>query len=539
MAVSGTQTETKELLASKNYVSEVEDAIEHFIAPGIPGWSPDLVWTEEEEKKVPSLSETDASSSGFIPNLRTAACSKWDCFMFVRALNSDAAVLPTHSKNLDRQNISNALTNNLAGSIGATTETINLGSTMLLIGFCIFEIPSNMIWLSILMVGWGLVSTFQMFIYNPTTFLTTRFLIGAFEAGWVPGVVLYLSLHYKRDELATRLSYFYACNNLSAVLGSLLAFGILRMDGVQGLKGWQWLFGLEGAATVVAGVLSFWLLSDVPQANKRLTDRERQIAVTRIFRDDPSKAVKGRHFVPLQEVWAALSDWNVWPNLIFAFLDTFVAAGFALYAPLIIVSFGYDALLSNVLTIPGNALHLVNQIVSGYVADRYRMKWQSTIASSKVIAFGISGLILGYSLNLAIPASKSQAGAYFSFVLTVGFFLPWHAVNASWQAANVAPNGKRAIVFSMYVISVTISGTMGLWIYKDDDKPGFRRALGTSIGILCAALLIVILRRIQLGYLNRMREAKWSQLDEKQKDKYLREDAPKLGDKALSFRYIW
>ncbi|KAJ3341781.1 hypothetical protein HDU93_004165 [Gonapodya sp. JEL0774] len=387
-------------------------------------------------------------------------------------------------------------------------------------------------WLPALMVGWGLVSTFQMFIHDPPTFLATRFLIGAFEAGWIPGVVLYLSLHYKRGELATRLSYFWACNNLSATFSGLLAFGILRMDGIQGLKGWQWLFGLEGAATVIAGFLAFFLLPEVPQASSRLSDRERQIAVTRILKDDPSKAVKGRHFVPLREVWAALSDWNVWPNLIFAFLNTLVTSGFGLYSPLIIQSFGYDALLSNVLTIPGNILHLLNQIVSGYVADRFKIKWQ-------VIVFGIAGLTLGFILNLAIPASKSQAGAYFSLILTVGFFLPWHAVNASWQAANVAPNGKRAIIFSMYIMSVNISGAMGVWLYKDDDKPGFRRALGSSIGILGIALAIVILRRIQLGYLNRIREAKWSKLDEKQKEKYLREEAPRLGDKALSFRYIW
>ncbi|KXS20801.1 MFS general substrate transporter [Gonapodya prolifera JEL478] len=509
-------SENKEFLATDNLAPEVEDTLEHLVKqidPDTPGWKPDLTWTEEEEKKLVRKFDTTV-----MPAI---------IFLFVFL-------------NLDRFNISNALTNNFVGSIHGTLDTINLGSTMLLVGFCIFEIPSNMViqrvgahrWLPTLMIGWGLVSTFQMFVSDPSSFLATRFLIGAFEAGWIPGVVLYLSFYYKRGELATRLSFFWACNNLSSSFSGLLAFGILRMDGVAALKGWQWLFALEGSATVLAGILGFWLLHEIPQENRRLSERERQVAVTRVLRDDPTKAIKERHFVPLRDVWAALSDWNVWPNLIFAFINTFVTSGFSLYSPLIIQSFGYDALLSNVLTIPGQVLHLINQLVTGYVADRLQTKW-------KVIVFGMSGLILGYALNLAIPASTSQAGAYFSLIWTVGFFLPWHAVNASWQAANVAPTGKRAIIFSMYIMSVNISGAMGVWLYRDDDKPGFRRALGTSIGLLGAALVIVLLRRLQLAYLNRVREAQWSKLEEKEKARYLRDEAPALGDKALSFRYIY
>ncbi|KXS20802.1 MFS general substrate transporter [Gonapodya prolifera JEL478] len=510
------EAEKKVFLATDNLAPAEDDAYENqlsLVDPDTPGWEPSLVWTEEEEKQL--VRKFDFTVMPVI------------IFLFIFL-------------NLDRFNISNALTNNFTATIHATLDTINLGSTMLLVGFCVFEIPSNMViqkvgahrWLPFLMIGWGLVSTFQMFISEPNGFLATRFLIGAFEAGWIPGVVLYLSFYYKRGELATRLAYFWACNNLASSFSGLLAFGILRMDGIAGLHGWQWLFGLEGAATVLAGISAFWLLQEVPQYNLRLSERERKLAVTRIIKDDPTKAIKEKQFVPLRDVWAAISDWNVWPNLIFAFINQFVTAGFSLYSPLIIQSFGFDALLSNVLTIPGQVFHLFNQLIQGYVADRYKTKWT-------IIVFGMTGLLLGYVLNLAIPASKSQAGAYFSLIWTVGFFLPWHAVNASWQAANVAPNGKRAIIFSMYIISVNISSAFGVWIYRDDDKPGFRRALGTSIGLLAVAITIVILRRIQLGFLNRLRERKWSKLDEKEKARYLKEDAPKLGDRALSFRYIW
>lgn len=79
-----------------------------------------------------------------------------------------------------------------------------------------------------------------MFVTSPASFYATRFLIGAFEAGWIPGTVLYFSFHYKKSELATRLAIFWACNQLSSAISGLLAYGILRMNGIAGLKGWQW-----------------------------------------------------------------------------------------------------------------------------------------------------------------------------------------------------------------------------------------------------------------------------------------------------------
>lgn len=205
------------------------------------------------------------------------------------------------------------------------------------------------------------------------------------------------------------------------------------------------LFAIEGAATVIVGIISFFFLPDRPINNKKLSERQLQLAVTRLIKDDPHKADKPGTIVPLKEVWAAVSDWNVWPNLIFAFIIQITTAGYGLYLPLIIQSFGFSALNSNLLTVPNQIFALIVGVSSGFISDRFKIRWQ-------VILFGMSGLLLGYILNIAVPASTSRAGAYVASIITVGFFLPWHSVNASWQAANVAPAGKRAIIFSMYII---------------------------------------------------------------------------------------
>ncbi|KAI9031152.1 major facilitator superfamily domain-containing protein [Hyaloraphidium curvatum] len=489
------------------------------VDPTTPGWVPDLTWTPEEEAAIRKYIDWHLLPIIFFK------------FLFL---------------NLDRFNISNALTGGIMKDIGATLDTMNLGATLLLVGFCVFEIPSNMVimrvgahrWLPFLMVCWGLVSTFQvpdvwqMFITDTTSFLITRFLIGAFEAGWIPGVVLYFSFHYKRGELATRLAVFWSCNQVSAAISGVLAYGILQMNGIAGLKGWQWLFALEGGATVLVGIASFWLVPDSPCYNKALTERQRQIAVTRLIRDDPHKGGSARAHVSLAEVWAAVGDWNVWPNLLFAFIVMLINSGYGFYLPLIIQSFGFSALNSNLLTIPGQIVALILGLGSGFISDRLRIKWQ-------VILFGLGGLLLGYILNICIPATRSQAGAYVASIITVGFFLPWHSVNASWQAANVAPAGKRAIVFSMYIISVNIAGALGVWLYRDDDRPYFRRALSVSIVLVAVAAGIVILRRLQLQWLNKLRQGKWEKLSGEERDEYIKTDSRKLGDRALNYRYIW
>jgi len=151
---------------------------------------------------------------------------------------------------LDRSNISNALSGTITKDLHISTNDVNAGNQLQLAAIVAFEIPSNLVlqrvgpskWITFLGLAWGLVATFQAFCKGKASFFATRFLLGMFEAGFIPGCQYVLASFYKRQELATRTAFFYVGNYFAAGTGSLMASGILKMQGRHGLSGWQWLF---------------------------------------------------------------------------------------------------------------------------------------------------------------------------------------------------------------------------------------------------------------------------------------------------------
>lgn len=151
---------------------------------------------------------------------------------------------------LDRSNMGNALTDTIVEDLHITTDTVSIGNQLMSAGVVVAEIPSNLVlqrlgarvWLPILVTIWGVIALSQAFVTNIHSFYATRFLLGLFEGGYIPGVQYVLALFYKENELAMRTSIFYFGNYFSTATGSLIAAGILKMGGQHGLAGWQWLF---------------------------------------------------------------------------------------------------------------------------------------------------------------------------------------------------------------------------------------------------------------------------------------------------------
>lgn len=155
----------------------------------------------------------------------------------------------------DRTNIGNALTDTLAKDMHIDNSDINLAQTLFTVGFIITELPFNLIsrymgperFLPITMFLWGTVTWAQVFVKNGAGLSAVRFFIGALEGGYIPGFALYISKFYTNDELASRYALFWASNAIAGALGGPLSIGLLSLSGRGGLKGWQWLF-LVGTA---------------------------------------------------------------------------------------------------------------------------------------------------------------------------------------------------------------------------------------------------------------------------------------------------
>jgi ACS family tartrate transporter-like MFS transporter len=183
---------------------------------------------------------------------------------------------------IDRINVSfAALTMNK--DIGLTAATYGFSSTAFYIGYVLFEVPSNMamdkigarLWLARIMVTWGIVSAATAAVIGPNSFLLVRFLLGAGEAGLFPGTILLFTYWFPDAHRGRIIGLFTLALPVSVALGAPISTAILGMDGVLGLKGWQWIYILEAAPTIIVGILVLVAMTDNPATAKWLTAPER------------------------------------------------------------------------------------------------------------------------------------------------------------------------------------------------------------------------------------------------------------------------
>jgi sugar phosphate permease len=200
---------------------------------------------------------------------------------------------------LDRTNVSfAALTMNEA--IGLTATQFGLGAGIFFAGYCLLEIPSNLvlyrvgarIWISRIMITWGLVSAATCLAVGPMSFYFLRALLGAAEAGFFPGIAFYLATWFPAEFRTRITAWFMVAIPISAVIGGPLSGLLLAMDGIAGLAGWQWLFIIEGLPAALVGLSLLWLMSDSPENTAWLTEEEKQIVRNRLKAEHRPREVK-------------------------------------------------------------------------------------------------------------------------------------------------------------------------------------------------------------------------------------------------------
>lgn len=173
---------------------------------------------------------------------------------------------------IDRTNVGfAALTMN--ADLGLTPEQFGFAAGMFFVGYCLLEIPSNVAlqkfgarkWLALIMVAWGLASAGTAFATGPTSYSVIRFFTGVAQAGFFPGAIFYIATWFPVAVRGRILAWFVVAVPLSLVISGPISTSLLQMDGISGLKGWQWLFVIEGLPACVLGVITLYVLSDRPE----------------------------------------------------------------------------------------------------------------------------------------------------------------------------------------------------------------------------------------------------------------------------------
>lgn len=388
---------------------------------------------------------------------------------------------------LDRVNVGFAgLTMNK--DLGFSSEVFGFGGGLFFFGYFLLEVPSNLmlhklgarVWIARIMITWSVFSAANAFVTTPLSFYVVRFLLGMAEAGFFPGIILYLSYWFPARKRAAMIGLFMAAAPMSLALGSPVSAWLMQLHGLWGLAGWQWMFLLEALPALVLGFVVLFVLSDRPEQARWLPDDERAWLVETLRREEAEAAPRAHH-----SIWKGLSDWRVL-LLCFAYFGT--AAGLyvvGIWGPLFLQQFGLTIIQIGWLNLIPGGVAMVLMILWGWSSDRTGERYWHTAIACLVSA---AGLFYG-------GVAASVAGALLALTLVqVG-------INATkgpiWSIPTLFLSGPAAATGIATINSVgNIGGFVGPYMvgYLKDLTGSYAGGLYfTGATLVVSAVLIVLL----------------------------------------------
>lgn len=311
-----------------------------------------------------------------------------------------------------------------------------LGAGIFFIGYFIFEIPSNLImqrvgariWIARILVTWGVISSAMMFVNGPRTFYLLRFLLGLAEAGFFPGMILYLTYWFPAEARGRAVAHFMTATAIAGVIGGPVSGILLKMDGAVGLAGWQWLFLIEGLPAVILGFVTLAWLPDSPKTAGWLSADEKAWIESKLAAE--REHVRQHGHTTLRE---ALGSGQVWTLGLIYFSVIISFYGISLWLPQIVQSFSglSDLMVGFVSAIPYLAA-AIGMVIIGRSSDKRReRRWHIALSALT----GTVGLMAAAFLKA--PAAEMAALA----VAAVGI---WGTLGPFWAMSSRMLTGTGA-----------------------------------------------------------------------------------------------
>jgi ACS family tartrate transporter-like MFS transporter len=376
-------------------------------------------------------------------------------------------------------------------------DVYGLGSGIFFAGYFVFQLPSNLAlqrvgarrWIALLMIIWGCISASNMFISTPRGFYTLRFLLGAAEAGFFPGMILYFRSWFPADARARVVAMFMTAGPVSGIIGGPISGALLGLHQVRGLSGWQWLFLLEGLPAIALGVAAFFVIADRPESANWLSPEQRQWLATTLREEDRAAAAlthnDGSEKSGASAFFSILANGRLW---LFAFvyfgLNT-CAYGISLWLPVALRSLtGVSNFRLGLLSTIPYATAAIIMVLLGIHSDRTgERRWHVAIAAiaaaaalaSAGYATQIGWLIVAFSV--AMIGVQSMNGPFWA--------MPSKLLSASAAAAGIA------LINSVGNLG---SGFGPYWIgHLRSANGSFKAGLLSVAGILALAAVVVLI----------------------------------------------
>ena len=375
--------------------------------------------------------------------------------------------------------------------LGLSGNQFQIGVSILFVTYCLFETPSNLIiqklqparYIAGLVFFWGIVATFTGFVNNFAALVACRLLLGTFEAGLFPGIMLYLTMFYNKRHISLRTAYFYSISALSGAVGGLVAVGIGYLDnggaGTAGWRAWRWVITINGIPTILTAPLVLWLLPNKPETAKFLTEEDRRNLVL-LRQSEVGQTLSGQ-VLRREDVMAGVKDWKIWALSFAQFCSHSVLYSFSVFLPTIINGMGqWSTAQVQALTIPVYVLGFAVYLTTAMVSDRTQQRGLFCIGGAAVMVVGYCLLIAGQSVAM------SFAGC---FLVSMGL---WTASGAgmAWITVNQPRYGKRAFASGIFITIGNSAGVPAPFLYSTFDAPLYRPGYGATIGMLLLAMSV-------------------------------------------------
>jgi D-galactonate transporter len=393
---------------------------------------------------------------------------------------------------LDRINIGYAQLQ-MKQTLPFSDAAYGVGAGIFFIGYFLFEVPSNLMLERIgarktilrIMFCWGIVATAMMFVQTTTQFYIARFLLGVFEAGFFPGIVLYLTYWYPSARRGQMIAIFMTATTVVAVIAGPLCGGIMKyLEGANGWHGWQWLFLVQGLPASVLGIVAFFYLQDKPEQADWLSAEQKTALRHDLEHDVPLVANAGH-----ASFWHMLRDPKVYMlSLVYFFL---LGATYTMvfWAPTLIKSWGIaDLFMIGIYAALPNVFGVIGMVLIGRSSDKRKERRWHFIACTAIAAIGLLVTTVTQGNFLG-----SMAGLCFAVIGIASATPLFFAVTTEYLSKEAAAGGI-ALISSLGNLGAAVSPAVTGAINASTGSPVYSMYLVSALYVLSGFLLFVTVR---------------------------------------------
>ncbi|KAK5173515.1 uncharacterized protein LTR77_002196 [Saxophila tyrrhenica] len=402
---------------------------------------------------------------------------------------------------IDRINIGQANVVGMAEELQLEVGSrYNIALMVFFPAYILGELPSNLSLvkfgvantLSVLTIGMGCFTIAQGQVHSWQALAAMRFMLGLFEAGVFPAVILLCSSWYPRYQVHLRLAMLYGIGLVASGFAGVLAYGLGQMEGLSGWGGWRWIFTIEGAITIAIGICLRFIIDDFPDRAKFLSAEERETVMQRLTADRGNATTEKVTWKNLKDL---SKDLTLWVTTWMYFCNVVAVYGLAYFVPSIIADMGYSGVMAALYSAPPYLVGLGFLLIGGFVADKIHRRLPIIIVQTSL---GIVGLAI-----MSQPSLSSQA-RYAGIFLSIASCQANNAAILIFGQNNIVGSAKMNLASILNIAAGALSGIVASNIYTSNTAPGYLPGLATTMALNGCLICTCVLAWIILAKRNRV-----------------------------------